>query len=214
MNVQNLPEDTTLDITTYWPQGQPREGYVMRGYERVGYRCWNDSGTLVMAYAMRDGQMHGPFCTWHDNGSLCEEATYVMGKEHGTTTQYDPDGSLVGSYTLDHGTGIDRWFSSAGVLSEERHLRDGQRHGPERWWCENGREVWQEAFFADGLHHGIAREWNEHGRLRRGFPQYYVAGKRVTKRQYLAACRRDPSLPPFDARDNQPQRIVSTDDGR
>jgi hypothetical protein len=50
------------------------------------------------------------------------------------------------------------------------------------------------------------REWDRHGRLRRGYPRYFVAGRRVTRQQYEQARRTDPSLPPFDERENAPFR--------
>ena len=78
--------------------------------------------------------MHGLFRTWHENGQLQEESTYYQGKEHGETKQYDENGVQIGSYIMDYGTGVDLWFYTAGVLSEERELRDGLRHGYERWW--------------------------------------------------------------------------------
>ena len=50
------------------------------------------------------------------------------------------------------------------------------------------------------------RQWTALGRLRRGYPQYFVQGERVTKRQYLRACQTDPTLPIRRAQDDQPER--------
>jgi hypothetical protein len=98
------------------------------------------------------------------------------------------------------------WFQAAGVLSEEREYRDGQRHGYERWWCADNQTVGEESHYWHGIEHGIFRQWNAQRRLRRGYPRYFVQGQRVTKRQYVRACHHDPTLPPFVADDNQPFR--------
>lgn len=52
----------------------------------------------------------------------------------------------------------------------------------------------------------IQRQWTANGKLRRGYPQYFVQGERVNKRHYVQACRADPTLPPWRAEDDQPQR--------
>jgi antitoxin component YwqK of YwqJK toxin-antitoxin module len=191
-------EDGSKKIATYWIAGQ-----------QVGYRHWEPDGQLSMEYGMQDGRRHGPFRTWHEDGQIHEDATYHEGKEHGTTRQYDETGMLIGSYTMVHGTGVDLWFSQPGVLSEERYCEDGQRHGYERWWNDDNTTVWQESHYHHGIEHGVFRRWNQHGRLRRGYPQYFVAGQRMTKRQYLRAQASDPSLPPFDERENLPNRVLS-----
>jgi hypothetical protein len=79
-----------------------------------------------------------------------------------------------------------------------------------RWWTHDetghNEKVYDESHYRHGTQHGIFRRWNENDKLSRGYPQYYVNGERVTKRQYERACRTDPTLPPFRAEDNLPQR--------
>jgi antitoxin component YwqK of YwqJK toxin-antitoxin module len=155
---------------------------------------------------LRDGALHGPWRRYYPDGQLLHETAYVVGKEHGTARQYDESGNLIGSYQMDHGTGLDLWYSAAGVLAEERGYRDGERHGYERWWNEDNRTVFEEGHFWRGEPHGIMRQWIAQGRLRRGYPQYFVHGNRVTKRHYQRACLADPTLPAWRAEDDQPQR--------
>jgi len=85
-------------------------------------------------------------------------------------------------------------------------LRRGLRHGFE-WWLY-GRQLSSEAHFLDGKSHGIERSWSVQAKLERGYPRYWVNDARVTKRQYLAAARKDPSLPPFRERDNRAKRLL------
>ncbi len=191
-----------------WETGGKKIAHYYVGGEEVGHRYWEPSGVLTYECGLRNGERHGHFRTWHDNGKLLEEAYYHDGKEHGETRQYDYDGKLIGSYIMEHGTGTDLWFCAPGVLSEEREYRDGDRHGYERWWNGDNRTVHEESHYCNGIEHGIFRSWNQQGKLKRGYPQYYVMGKRVTKRQYERACREDSGLPPFVASDNQPMRRV------
>jgi len=182
-----------------------KAAYLVDGKE-IGYRFWSSNGLLNMEIGVKNGVMHGTFKRWYKNGQIQQDSTYIDGKEHGTTRQYSYDGALIGSYVMDFGTGVDLWFCSLGVLSEERYYLDGKRHGFERWWSCDNETIFMEFHFWNDLEHGIFRQWNAHDKLRRGFPQYYIMGKRVNKRQYMRACRNDPTLPPFVAEDNQPFR--------
>lgn len=203
-----IPESAREIVEATFASGLTRSAFYELDGERVGFRCWDEGGSLAMEYALRGGVMHGPFRTFWNSGQVHEEATYVDGKEHGVTRQYDADGALIGSYTMDHGTGVDLWFERAGVLAEERHYRDGLRHGYERWWWDDNAMVWKEKHYRQGEPHGIFRQWNDQGRLRRGFPRYFVGGKQLTKRQYERARRADPTLPPFLTEDNLPSRAL------
>jgi hypothetical protein len=119
--------------------------------------------------------------------------------------------TLIGTYTMEHGTGIDLWrhgsFESKGYhLSEARYLKDGKWHGFEWWLNEDQETIHRENHFWEDLQHGIQREWNSTGRLRRGYPRYWVNNQRVSKRQYLRAQAKDRNLPPFREADDLPQR--------
>jgi antitoxin component YwqK of YwqJK toxin-antitoxin module len=205
-----IPDHAEEHIRTTWDDGGRKSADYLLDGRRVGHRSWGEAGQLLMEYAVEDDQMHGPFRTWHDNGQLCERGWYERGREHGTSEQYNEAGALIGSYTMEHGTGVDLWFIRPGLISEERHCRDGRRHGPERWWNEDNRTVAEEGHYAEGLEHGIFRAWNASGRLRRGYPRYFVAGRRVRKAAYERARRGDPGLPPFRAEENRPERTPPT----
>ena len=156
-----------------------------------------------MEVGIKDGRQHGYELRWHNNGVLLSALPYRNGLEHGIARQWSADGELKLTYEMRKGTGIDLW----GVpLSEERHFEQGILNGFERWWDGNDRTVFEERHWRADQWHGIQRSWNDQGRLRRGFPKYFVAGNKVTKRQYLAACKNDPSLPPYRKKDDKPTR--------
>ena len=190
--------------------------YVLNG-ETVGNRWFCEDGTAGTENPNKNGVMHGNMHYFEvgEDGKLRATFTepYRNGLAHGVAKQYSEDGKLIGTYTMNRGTGWDLWrhenYSEAGpgyVLLEVRHLKSGNWHGFE-WWLEEDQEsVHQEAHFWENMQHGIRREWNHEGKLKRGFPQYWVANIRVTKRQYLRACAKDQNLPVLRAIDNFPQR--------
>ena len=144
-------------------------------------------------------------------GKLITAEPYSNGLSHGTVRQWSDDGKLLGTYTMEHGTGIDLWWCEGfeggpPYLSEARYIKDGKWHGFEWWLKADQKSVWQERRFRADQLHGIERRWNWRGRLGRGYPRYWLNDVRVTKRQYLRACAKDPSLPPSREADNRPQR--------
>lgn len=176
--------------------------------EVVGQRAYGEEGQLVIETPLRNGRKHGREFDWDDDGTLSLIEPYVDGKIHGTAKQYGRDGSIIGTYTLRHGTGYDIWRveDDAGInISEIHTFKDGLPHGYE-WWLMKPHLVWREVHWHEGKYHGIEREWNSANKLSRGFPGYWIKGKRVDKRKYLRAAKEDPTLLPFRLKDNSPRR--------
>ncbi len=200
----SIPPGTVEVLREQFEHGDRSYDCVLDGVI-VGWRVRTPNGTLNSEFGKRNGRYHGLARRWTDEGVLIWQSFYLDGLEHGTARQYE-GGKLIGTYTMEHGTGLDLWRDEGGLLAEEHHMKHGYRHGYERWWGRDDRTVWQEFHFKMGVEHGIFRDWNIRGRLRRGYPQYFVDGKRVTRRQYLRAAASDPSLPPFRSEENQPFR--------
>jgi hypothetical protein len=109
------------------------------------------------------------------------------------------------------GTGIDLWRSTnfddrSVILREVHYMKDGTPHGFEWWINDDESSVYEEKHWRNGCLHGIERQWNSDGKLRRGYPKYYVDDQKVTKRQYIRAAERDPSLPRWRRSENFPLR--------
>ena len=199
--INELPEQAIEEVVSWCDNGEKRFVNFRVDGEIVWQRQWAESGQLIFERGVEGDFAHGPQRSWHDNGQLADETFFIHGKEHGLAHQYDYEGNLIGTYTMDHGTGLDQWYQSAGVLSEERQYQEGYLHGFERWYSSDGT-IYLEGHFKQGEKHGIFREWNNKGGLSRGFPQYFVNGARVAKRRYLTACKRDNFLPPYRIVDN------------
>ena len=201
-----IPLNATELVVKWWDNGSKQSAFYFLDGMKVGCRWFEPDGHLTMEYCLHGELKHGPFRTYHDDGTLCEDAFYIEGKEHGETKQYDEAGNLIGSYKMYHGTGVDLWYARRGVLSEERYSKEGIRDGFERWWNEDQRTVCEECHYKCGVEHGIERRWNERGRLKRGYPRYYINGRRVSKRQYVKASERDESLPKYVTSEDAPSR--------
>jgi hypothetical protein len=109
-----------------------------------------------------------------------------------------------------YGTGYDVWRTQIAdgpvYVSEIHSNRNGSLHGFVWWLEEDQKSVHEEKHWYEGKLHGIEREWNLDGKPRRGFPKYWVNDRAVSKRQYISAARKDPTLPPFRVKDNSPKR--------
>jgi antitoxin component YwqK of YwqJK toxin-antitoxin module len=206
----SIPGNAKARIIKRYPNAEPEEAEYRVKSKVVGVRLLFVTGEPEMEYGLKEGERHGMKYVWHSPGVLASAEPFVNGLAHGTTRQWDENGKLLGTYTMFRGTGIDLWRQQRGngtvYLSEVWHYKYGKLHGFEWWLGENQKTVWWERHWQEGQEHGIEREWNNEGRLSRGYPRYYVSGERVTKRQYLSACRSDPSLPPFRPADNKPAR--------
>jgi hypothetical protein len=177
----------------------------------VGIRHYHETGDLEHERPLRDGLAHGIEYWSHAPGKLISAEPFSNGLAHGVARQWSGSGKLLGTYTMKHGTGLDLWWqvgfeNGKPYLSEARYVKGGKWNGFEWWLNEDQKSVWEESHFRDDRLHGIQRSWNCHGHLCRGYPRYWVNDVRVTKRQYLRACAKDPTLPRFREADNRPQR--------
>ena len=178
--------------------------------EVVGERGYSEDGQLVVETPLKNGNKHGREFHWDDDGTLNLIEPYVNGNIHGTAKQYGRRGSVIGTYKLRHGTGYDIWRQESANgsirISEIHTLKGGLPHGYEWWLTRKSHIVWHERHWNQGEFHGIERLWNATNKLSRGFPQYWIKGQPVTKRQYLRAAEQDSGMPPFRLKDNSPRR--------
>lgn len=182
--------------------------YLGRSY--VGRRVYDKDGLLEDECSYKNGKKHGWEYHW-ENGRLSWALPYDNGREHGTARTWGTSGALLGSYTMDHGTGIDLWWNELEgepQLTEARVVVDNLMDGYE-YWFETGNPgvLRKEKWWSKGRLHGIEREWNDRGRLRRGFPKYWIHDRQVDKRTYERAVKADTTLRPFRIEDNQPSRV-------
>jgi antitoxin component YwqK of YwqJK toxin-antitoxin module len=102
----------------------------------VGVRFFHETGELEHERPLRNGERHGIEYRSDVSGKLLSAEPYYNGLPHGVARQWSHGGKLLGTYTMNHGTGIDLWWQEHGGrahLSEARYVKNGKWHGFERW---------------------------------------------------------------------------------
>lgn len=172
----------------------------------VGRAYWNPDATPAMAVGIRQGVEFGHRLEFHEDGTLYAEP-FVRGQLHGWAKQWTGRGQLLLASPFRRGTGTDYWCDSRGRLHEEHPLVAGKPSGCERWGHPDQKTVYEETEWLDGDWHGARRHWTN-GTLDRGNPKFFIRGEAVSKSKYLAAARRDSTLPEYRREHDSPARIL------
>lgn len=131
-------------------------------------RFYYRNGQIRVENRVTGGKFHGLCRTWHYNGQLAEEQRYHHGKLDGVSRQWNENGRLLGSFTMNHGTGRQRYWHQNGKLNLEINSFGGKFFGRTRSWLRDGTLV-QEKF--------------------------YINNVNVTRAAYLKAARNNPEWP-------------------
>jgi hypothetical protein len=189
----------------------PPPGGVARAIEyrvdgvAVAHRWFDEDGSISCEWPLRNGVRSGVAYEFHGNGAVERVVEMVGGREEGLCLQWNVHGTLLGWYLIEKGCGWDLWWQdylSSPHLAEARQLRDGMRHGPE-WWFHP--DLYQESFFHEGEVHGIERSWRR-VKLARGYPRFWIHGRRVRRDVYARAAATDPTLIPYRPEEDAPDR--------
>ena len=210
--VSSIPADSRDEDITGKPGSVRRKvtkNYYL-GKSYVGMRVYSKAGLIERECSYQNGQRHGWQYDWYENGQLLSAIPYSNGREHGTASIWGTSGALLGTYTMDHGTGIDLWWielDGKAQLTEARVVVDNKMDGYEYWfrWGEPG-VLKKEKWWSNGELHGIEREWTDRDNLRSGFPKYYVRGHEVDRHAYDHEQSADSILRPYAEEDDRPFR--------
>lgn len=114
------------------------------------------------------GLRHGLVQTWHRNGVAASEEPYVNGRLHGVCRQWDEAGKLVGEFTMDQGTGVQREWHDNGRTKLEVSTVAGKFCGQNRIWLRDGTQLSE---------------------------RFFLRGRPVTRTQYAREAAKDSRLP-------------------
>jgi antitoxin component YwqK of YwqJK toxin-antitoxin module len=204
----SIPTGAIEVVEKHFEGGAKDSAFFFLGGEKVGFRMWNENGVLEFEYGIKNGLKHGREYCFQD-GRPYEVTPYRNGTIHGVGKQWWADGELQITYKLINGTGVDLWCDDKGALSEEHYYPKHAELGYYRDWTGDDKTICEEYYFFPGKgYHGVWRRWNKSGRMRRGFPQFYVNDKRVTKRHYQDACTNDDDLPTCRPEEDEPYRAL------
>lgn len=140
-------------------------------------RTYYRKGIIVSEEHFLGGKQHGRRRLWHRNGQLAEEDTYCNGLRHGLCQQWDDGGRLLGSFQMEHGTGVQKRWHDNGQLNVEFTTLAGQFCGRNRMWLRDGTLVSDKGF---------------------------LFNREVTPAQYRRASAKDARLPKLRGRMGKP----------
>jgi len=101
-------------------------------------RTFYRKGIVALEERYRNGKLHGKRRMWHRNGQLAEEDSYCHGLRHGLSRQWSASGRLLGSFHMDHGTGVQQTWHENGQLNVEFTTVAGKFCGRNRMWLRDG----------------------------------------------------------------------------
>lgn len=202
-----IPANSKLIVKERYEDGAKKWGYFYLKGAKVGCRHWDEDGTIELEWGFQNGIKHGNELRFHHNGNLMSVEPYRNGKIHGVGKQWSDDGRLLITYTLRNQIGMDLWCEDDGSLAESHYWPNREEVGYGRFWSEDQKTIFMEDIYARGKGASlIRRHWNNAGKLSRGFPQFFIGGKKVTKRQYLRTCKTDDAMPTYRPQDDNPDR--------
>jgi antitoxin component YwqK of YwqJK toxin-antitoxin module len=174
----SIPPQSEERVLKRFDNGGPRTAEYYLDGKLVGFREFFPSGEPQQERAYKDGVRHGVEYDWFAPGYLVSAEPYENGVPHGVACQWGEKANIIGTYTMDRGTGIDfwrnEWMDGTVTLSEVHYMKDGRPHGWEWWLDYDQKSVDWERFWQEGELHGIERQWNSEGKLSRGFPKYWI----------------------------------------
>lgn len=191
-----LPSAARERVVARFSSGAKSRSQLHHDKKLIAEVLWEDDGIPAWGWRLKNGEKHGPSVEYWHNGQVAFIEPYVAGRVHGVTRHFDEQGRLLLESRYVRGSGVDLWCDLHNrTLSEETWSREGRLHGVRRNWNSDGETVWLEEHWENGELHGVVREWNDKGRLRRGFPRYYLHGRKVPRRGYPFAVPKSDDLP-------------------
>ncbi|HUA68629.1 MAG TPA: hypothetical protein VMA13_08780 [Candidatus Saccharimonadales bacterium] len=136
-------------------------------------RTFHRNGVVAVEENVRGQKLHGRRRTWHRNGRLASEEFYHNGLLHGICRQWNENNDLLGSYKIEHGTGIQKSWHDNGRLNLELSTVAGEFSGRSRLWLQDG------TLLSDQIH---------------------LEGRIVTPDEYRKAVKQNPNLPKLRGR--------------
>ena len=111
-------------------------------------RMFHRNQVAAVEEHFRGQKLHGRRRTWHRNGKLATEEFYHDGLLHGVVRQWNEKGRLLGSFTMEHGTGTQKSWHGNGQLNQEFATIEGSFCGRCRMWLRDGTLISDQVLLA------------------------------------------------------------------
>lgn len=149
-------EDHILLSETWYYKGK-KEGKTTRRYL---------SGALSVVERHKEGKLHGKQEYYYEDGTLKTVMHYFHGKLNGEVTLFWPSGLKKREVSFQRGfrQGIDRMWSSGGVLIDEGEYEEGNPIGLHRRYFEDGTPLEERNYYTPMEYDH--KRWDASGELR------------------------------------------------
>ena len=166
--IQNLKNGKKEGLITYYDiDGKIKQESEWRNDKKNGFfKFYYSNGELKEHQNWKDDVQNGFYKTYYSNGQLHEHLNYLNGKREGEFMIYDSGGNktIEGEYKNDISVFIRYFYSNNRIKQEQSLNSNNEKHGPQRWWYENG-QLELEMFYTNGVIDGVSTS-------------YYLGGKR------------------------------------
>lgn len=149
-------EDHVLLSETWYVHGK-KEGKTTRRYL---------SGKLSAFERHKEGKLHGKQEYYYEDGTIKTIMHYFHGKLNGEVILFWPSGIKKREVTFQKGLrqGVDRMWSSGGVLIDEGEYEEGNPIGLHRRYFDDGKPL-EERHYHTSMEYDH-KQWDERGELR------------------------------------------------
>lgn len=110
-------------------------------------RTFHRNGVVAAEENFSGQKLHGRRRTWHRNGKLASVEFYRDGLLHGVCRQWNENGALLGSFRMEHGTGVQKSWHDNGRLNLEFSTVSGGFYGRSRLWLQDGTLLSDQIYF-------------------------------------------------------------------
>jgi hypothetical protein len=134
-------------------------------------KTYYPNGQIEWEGSFKKGIPHGPNRRWHANGVLASEVYLKEGVPNGIGRQWDKNGNLIVTFEIVNGNGVQRKWDEAQQCFVENTFHKGRMTGKVRSYLKDGTVL------SEG---------------------YLFQGQTISKKRYMEACKKDPTLPRYD----------------
>jgi len=158
---------------------------------------WDDNGTPIREYNIKENQYHGCVKMWHSNGFLRKNSFYANDKRHGLFEWFTKNGVKWKEASYKNGKlhGYYKVWHKNGKLKHITNYKNGKCNGGNQSWYKNGQV--SEAYVCEnGVINGVFTTWYHNGQRRKkcnyvngrrnGWFKYWLKnGKLCVKKYYI-----------------------------
>jgi antitoxin component YwqK of YwqJK toxin-antitoxin module len=159
---QGCYSDSMLGLFTWWYENghKKEEGNHKDGMQHGIWTTWYENGQKRWETNFGNGAVLGLCKMWYQNGQKMSEVYWERGKK--SAVSWKPNGVKCLLTNLKDGNGVLILYNEDGSKKLLETFREGEKHGLEALWLENGRKE-REGNWKNGKLDGTWTKYNDDG---------------------------------------------------